>query len=168
MKKDNPYRALFALPVIVSALGFFVDVYDMLIFSIVRLPSLKSMGLSEEEVSKIGTYILNWQQAGLVIGGILWGVWGGVRDRQPEWVPEQRSHGEPVGHGADHRCLGAGVDKPPDAVLAQREDVDDRGEHQQRQRHEAHLAQPAPTLLVAARIRHDGHRRHADPFPCLT
>lgn len=81
MKKDNPYRALFALPVIVSALGFFVDVYDMLIFSIVRLPSLKSMGLSEEEVSKIGTYILNWQQAGLVIGGILWGVWGDKRGR---------------------------------------------------------------------------------------
>lgn len=45
-------------------------------------------------------------------GVLLLGDEGGVRDRQPEWVPEQRSHGEPVGHGADHRGLGAGVDKP--------------------------------------------------------
>ncbi|MCU0339502.1 MAG: MFS transporter [Spirosomaceae bacterium] len=75
------YRALFTLPVIVSALGFFVDVYDMLIFSIVRIPSLQSLGLSEAEVSKIGTYILNWQQAGLVIGGVLWGVLGDKKGR---------------------------------------------------------------------------------------
>lgn len=75
------YRALFTLPVIVSALGFFVDVYDLLIFSIVRVPSLQSLGFSEAEVSKIGTFILNCQQAGLFIGGILWGVWGDKKGR---------------------------------------------------------------------------------------
>lgn len=75
------YRALFALPVIVSALGFFVDVYDLLIFSIVRIPSLQSMGYSEAEVSKIGTFIFNSQQAGLLAGGILWGVWGDKKGR---------------------------------------------------------------------------------------
>jgi predicted MFS family arabinose efflux permease len=75
------YRALFALPVIVSALGFFVDVYDLLIFSIVRIPSLQSLGYSEEEVSKIGTFIFNCQQAGLLVGGILWGVIGDKRGR---------------------------------------------------------------------------------------
>ncbi|QJW88270.1 MFS transporter [Spirosoma taeanense] len=74
-------RPLFALPVIVSALGFFVDVYDMLIFSIVRVPSLQSLGLSEAEVSQAGTFILNCQQAGLVLGGILWGVLGDKRGR---------------------------------------------------------------------------------------
>jgi MFS family permease len=79
--KDSPYRALFTLPVIVSALGFFVDVYDMLIFSIVRIPSLQSLGLSEAEVSKIGGYILSWQQAGLLVGGILWGVLGDKKGR---------------------------------------------------------------------------------------
>ncbi|MFN4145349.1 MAG: MFS transporter [Runella sp.] len=79
--QSSPYRALFSLPVIVSALGFFVDVYDMLIFSIVRLPSLQSLGLSEEEVSKVGSYIFNWQQAGLVLGGILWGVLGDKKGR---------------------------------------------------------------------------------------
>lgn len=75
------FRPLFALPVIVSALGFFVDVYDMLIFSIVRVPSLQSLGLSEADVSKAGTFILNCQQAGLVLGGILWGVLGDKRGR---------------------------------------------------------------------------------------
>ncbi|MBC3786638.1 MFS transporter [Spirosoma utsteinense] len=74
-------RLLFALPVIVSALGFFVDVYDMLIFSIVRVPSLQSLGLSEADVSKAGTFILNCQQAGLLVGGILWGVLGDKRGR---------------------------------------------------------------------------------------
>lgn len=75
------FRPLFALPVIVSALGFFVDVYDMLIFSIVRVPSLQSLGLSEAEVSKAGTFILNFQQAGLVVGGFLWGMLGDRRGR---------------------------------------------------------------------------------------
>ncbi len=75
------YRPLFALPVIVSALGFFVDVYDMLIFSIVRVPSLQSLGLSELEVSQAGTFILNCQQAGLVVGGFLWGALGDKRGR---------------------------------------------------------------------------------------
>lgn len=75
------YRALFTLPVIVSALGFFVDVYDLLIFSIVRIPSLQSMGYSEAEVSKIGTFIFNSQQAGLLAGGILWGVLGDKKGR---------------------------------------------------------------------------------------
>ncbi|MEZ4900506.1 MAG: MFS transporter [Spirosomataceae bacterium] len=62
-------------------MGFFVDVYDLLIFSIVRVPSLQSLGLSEAEVSKIGTFILNCQQAGLFLGGILWGVWGDKKGR---------------------------------------------------------------------------------------
>src|SRR5205823_4582155 len=75
------FRPLFALPVIVSALGFFVDVYDMLIFSIVRVPSLQSLGLSEAEVSQAGTFILNCQQAGLVVGGFLWGALGDKRGR---------------------------------------------------------------------------------------
>ncbi|WP_128545713.1 MFS transporter [Larkinella soli] len=75
------YRPLFSLPVIVSALGFFVDVYDLLIFSIVRVPSLQSFGFSEAEVSGAGTFILNCQQAGLLLGGILWGVLGDKRGR---------------------------------------------------------------------------------------
>src|ERR1700754_3696701 len=72
MKKNTP--SLFNLAVIVGALGYFVDVYDLLLFSIVRIPSLKSLGLSAEEIDK--TNILNIQMYGLLIGGIIWGVLG--------------------------------------------------------------------------------------------
>ncbi len=74
-------RPLFALPVIVAALGYFVDVYDLLLFNIVRVPSLKDMGLSEADISLVGGKILNYQQAGLLLGGILWGILGDKRGR---------------------------------------------------------------------------------------
>jgi MFS family permease len=74
-------KHLFSLPVIVAALGYFVDIYDLLLFGIVRIPSLKALGLSEQEVSVIGTSILNWQMAGMLVGGVLWGVLGDKKGR---------------------------------------------------------------------------------------
>ena len=73
--------ALFSLPVIVAALGYFVDIYDLLLFGIVRVPSLKSLGLTDAEVSSVGIMIFNWQMAGLLLGGILWGVLGDKKGR---------------------------------------------------------------------------------------
>ena len=75
------YAPLFSLPVIVAALGYFVDIYDLLLFSIVRVPSLTQLGLNAEQISRIGTNILNWQMGGLLLGGILWGVLGDKRGR---------------------------------------------------------------------------------------
>lgn len=75
------YAPLFSLPVIVAALGYFVDIYDLLLFGIVRIPSLTALGLTPEQISTIGTRILNWQMAGLLLGGILWGVLGDKRGR---------------------------------------------------------------------------------------
>jgi MFS family permease len=72
---------LFSIPVIVAALGYFVDIYDLLLFGIVRIPSLTALGLSEEAISSVGASILNWQMAGLLIGGILWGVLGDKKGR---------------------------------------------------------------------------------------
>lgn len=74
-------RSLFALPVIVSALGYFVDIYDMVIFTIVRVPSLEALQLTKAEISTAGTFILNCQQAGLLVGGLLWGILGDKRGR---------------------------------------------------------------------------------------
>ncbi|OOQ62118.1 MFS transporter [Mucilaginibacter pedocola] len=63
--------------VIVASLGYFVDIYDLLVFSIVRLKSLKEIGITDPVmVTKHGQDILNLQMAGLLFGGILWGVIG--------------------------------------------------------------------------------------------
>ena len=77
----KPTVGLFSLPVIVAALGYFVDIYDLLLFGIVRVPSLTSLGLNAEQISTEGTRIINWQMGGLLLGGILWGVLGDKRGR---------------------------------------------------------------------------------------
>lgn len=78
LTRKQKLHYLFSLPVIVAALGYFVDIYDLLLFSIVRLPSLESMGL---DVDLYGTMILNWEKTGLLLGGILWGVFGDKKGR---------------------------------------------------------------------------------------
>ncbi|WP_295769104.1 MFS transporter [uncultured Mucilaginibacter sp.] len=62
--------------VIVAALGYFVDIYDLLIFSIVRVQSLHDIGVSDVEMRTKGEFIINMQMFGLLLGGILWGVIG--------------------------------------------------------------------------------------------
>ena len=77
-KKRISYKPLFSLPVIVAALGYFVDIYDLLLFGIVRKPSLESLGLNPDTV---GVNIIDWQMGGLMLGGILWGILGDKRGR---------------------------------------------------------------------------------------
>ncbi|RYC66853.1 MULTISPECIES: MFS transporter [Spirosoma] len=72
---------LLQLPVLVAALGYFVDMYDLFLFSVVRVPSLKALGVSEEQLLPEGVFLLNMQLAGLLIGGVLWGVLGDKRGR---------------------------------------------------------------------------------------
>ncbi len=69
------------LAIIVAALGYFVDVYDLIIFSIVRISSLKSLGVPAESLVETGTYILNMQLIGLLAGGIVWGILGDKKGR---------------------------------------------------------------------------------------
>jgi len=68
--------SLFNLAVIVGALGYFVDIYDLLLFSIIRVPSLRSLGLSPEDIASKGARIISIQMIGLLLGGIIWGVLG--------------------------------------------------------------------------------------------
>lgn len=79
MKKN--YVGVFSIPVIVAALGYFVDIYDLLLFNIVRIPSLRSLGLSAGDIDKKGELIIGIQMVGLLIGGIIWGVAGDKRGR---------------------------------------------------------------------------------------
>lgn len=73
--------AVLSLPVIVGALGFFVDVYDLLLFSIVRKPSLESLGLTPDQVLSKGELIISVQMIGLMVGGIAWGIMGDKKGR---------------------------------------------------------------------------------------
>src|SRR5688572_18043096 len=75
------FKLLFSLPVIVAALGYFVDIYDLLLFSIVRKASLSSLGVPEDQLFETGEFLLQIQMAGLLVGGIIWGIMGDKRGR---------------------------------------------------------------------------------------
>jgi MFS transporter, putative metabolite:H+ symporter len=80
--EQGDLKKLFSLPVIVAALGYFVDIYDLLLFSIVRVTSLKSLGvITEQDLLSKGIYLINSQMAGLLVGGILWGIMGDKKGR---------------------------------------------------------------------------------------
>jgi len=86
MEKSQPSLApgapgLFSLPVVVAALGFFVDVYDLLLFGIIRKDSLKELGLTPDQMFTEGEFLLSIQMTGLLIGGILWGILGDKKGR---------------------------------------------------------------------------------------
>jgi len=72
---------LFSVPVIVAALGYFVDIYDLILFSIVRIPSLRAVGLDGQELLDHGVFLLNMQMAGMLVGGIIWGILGDKKGR---------------------------------------------------------------------------------------
>jgi MFS transporter, putative metabolite:H+ symporter len=78
---NNKSNSLFQLAVIVSALGFFVDVYDLLLFGIVRKPSLQALGLNPDQILTEGEFIISIQMIGLLVGGILWGIIGDKKGR---------------------------------------------------------------------------------------
>lgn len=67
--------------VVVAALGYFVDIYDLLLFSIVRVPSLQSLGVQGDALKEVGLHLIDMQMFGMLLGGILWGVLGDKRGR---------------------------------------------------------------------------------------
>jgi MFS family permease len=71
-------QILLSFPVIIASLGYFVDIYDLLLFGIVRIQSLNDLGL---DADKVGTTIINCQMIGMVVGGILWGIFGDKKGR---------------------------------------------------------------------------------------
>jgi len=79
---DKHHRGVLSLPVVVGALGFFVDVYDLLLYNIIRKPSLQSLGLTEEDILTTGENILSIQMIGILAGGIIWGIMGDKKGRK--------------------------------------------------------------------------------------
>ncbi len=74
-------NSVLSVAVIVAALGYFVDIYDLLLFAIIRIESLGDLGLSSAQITTDGEAILQWQMWGLLLGGIIWGVMGDKRGR---------------------------------------------------------------------------------------
>ncbi len=72
---------LIRIPVLVAALGYFVDMYDLFLFTIVRVDSLTEIGFMGDQLLEYGVALLNIQMAGLLIGGIFWGVLGDKKGR---------------------------------------------------------------------------------------
>jgi MFS family permease len=72
---------LLRIPVLVAALGYLVDMYDLLLFTIVRVPSLKSLGVSGGQLLGNGVLLLNLQMAGMLVGGLVWGITGDKKGR---------------------------------------------------------------------------------------
>ena len=69
------------LAVLVAALGYLVDIYDLILFSVVRAPSLRALGVPDAQLMDTGSRLLDMQMLGMLIGGILWGVLGDKRGR---------------------------------------------------------------------------------------
>ncbi len=69
------------LAILVAALGYFVDIYDLILFSVIRVRSLKALGVPEAELLDTGVLLINMQMGGMLLGGILWGVLGDRRGR---------------------------------------------------------------------------------------
>jgi MFS transporter, putative metabolite:H+ symporter len=67
--------------VLVASLGYFVDIYDLILFGIVRVPSLTSLGVAQNKLIDVGILLLNLQMAGMLIGGIIWGILGDKKGR---------------------------------------------------------------------------------------
>ena len=68
--------------VIIAALGYFVDIYDLILFGIVRTPSLKGLGVSDPKLLlDYGVHLISIQMIGMLVGGILWGVMGDKKGR---------------------------------------------------------------------------------------
>ncbi len=78
---NNKQFGILSLPVIVGALGYFVDIYDLLLFGIIRKQSLIDLGLSSDAVTTTGENIISIQMAGLLLGGIIWGIMGDKKGR---------------------------------------------------------------------------------------
>jgi nitrate/nitrite transporter NarK len=79
--QQRDYRGLFSIPVLVAALGYFVDIYDLLLFTIVKAPSMRGLGATDATLLVDSTKVINWQMGGLLVGGIVWGMLGDKKGR---------------------------------------------------------------------------------------
>ncbi|MEY4594861.1 MAG: putative niacin/nicotinamide transporter NaiP, partial [Bacteroidota bacterium] len=78
---DTLYSHPLNKAVIIAGLGFFVDAFDLLLFNVLRVPSLKELGLTGDALTRSGEYLLTMQMLGMIVGGIISGIIGDRRGR---------------------------------------------------------------------------------------
>lgn len=81
MQTHNRSTSVFNIAVVVAALGYFVDIYDLLLFTIVKKSSVLEVGATDATLLVDSTKIINWQMLGLLLGGIIWGILGDKKGR---------------------------------------------------------------------------------------
>lgn len=79
----NNYLEVLKKPIVwVAALGYFVDIFDLVLFGMLRVDSLKGLGITESnQLESYGLMLDNWQMGGMLIGGIVWGIIGDKKGR---------------------------------------------------------------------------------------
>lgn len=81
MQNKSTFQQLMSVSVWVAALGYFVDIYDLILFSVVRIQSLESIGITGKQLSSEGMLPLHTQMLGMLVGGLLWGILGDKKGR---------------------------------------------------------------------------------------
>ena len=81
MQTQDKATSVFTIAVVVAALGYFVDIYDLLLFTIVKKSSVLAVGATDATLLVDSTKIINWQMLGLLLGGIIWGILGDKKGR---------------------------------------------------------------------------------------
>lgn len=81
MSITAPTKKEIVIAILVASLGYFVDVYDLILFSVVRVSSLRDLAIPEDQLLSVGVYLLNMQLAGMLLGGFLWGILADKRGR---------------------------------------------------------------------------------------
>ncbi len=70
------------LLIAVAAMGYFVDIYDLVLFNVVKRESLEFiLGVGDPRIADVGISLFNYQMLGMLVGGVLWGVWGDKKGR---------------------------------------------------------------------------------------
>ncbi len=79
--KKTPLLTYFVI--VVAALGYFVDIYDLILFNVVKKESLEALmhGATQEALKSTGIFLFNMQMTGMLAGGIIWGIWGDKKGR---------------------------------------------------------------------------------------
>ena len=79
----SPKNNAIYLTILVAALGYFVDVYDLQLFNIVSRESISGLGITDEaEIAKYDYLLFLWQMGGMLVGGLIWGILGDLKGRK--------------------------------------------------------------------------------------